>query len=492
MEVRTPRGKVTFRARVTNDIVRGAVECTFGGGTPVGPKAWQKWNVNELTDISNYDVISGFPVYKALLCEVVKIGQRTAETQPVPVVDKREDLSDFNIAMPLLRKSKPEKRIYLDNNATTQVADEVRQAMIPYLEMAYGNPSSIHDLGRESREAIEKARRYVAKLLNVRPRSITFTGGGSEADNLALKGVAFAQRDKGNNIITTSIEHPAILSTCDFLERLGYRITYLEVDEDGWLAPEKLRKAITDDTILVSIMMANNEVGTILPIKELCNIAHERGVLFHTDAVQAVGKIKVDVPELDIDLLSLSGHKFHGPKGIGALYVKKGVILEPVVHGGKQEVGLRAGTENVPAIVGLGRAAELAVQAPHDSQKIERLRDKLEEDIKKLVPDAGLNGHRKNRLPNTLNLTLPGLRGESIVLAMDQHGISLSSGSACKSGSPEPTHVLLAMGRTEEEAHCSVRFSLSHYTTEEDITETVSALAQVLEEKSIVRLAPCK
>ncbi|MFC1864417.1 IscS subfamily cysteine desulfurase [Chloroflexota bacterium] len=490
VEVRTPRGKVPFRARATTDIVKGAVECTFGGGTPVGPKAWQEWNVNELTDVNNYDMISGFPVYKALLCDVVKIGQGTAET--FPVADKQEVVCDLNLAMPLIRKSKPEKRIYLDNNATTQVADEVRQAMIPYLEMDYGNPSSIHDVGRDAREAIEKARRQVAKLINAQPRRIIFTGGGSEADNLAIKGVAFAQRDSGNHIITTSIEHPAVLSTCEFLERLGYKITYLKVDDDGWLMPDRLQKAITGDTILVSIMMANNEVGTILPIQELCRISHERGILFHTDAVQAVGKIKVDVQELDIDLLSLSGHKFHGSKGIGALYVKRGVSLEPVIHGGKQEVGLRAGTENVPAIAGLGKAAELAVQASRDSQKIERLRDKLEEEIKKLVPGAVLNGRRENRLPNTLNLTLPGLRGESIVLAMDQHGISLSSGSACKSGSPEPTHVLIAMGRTEEEAHCSVRFSLSHHTTEEDINETVSTLVQVLEEKSVVRLMPCK
>ena len=233
-------------------------------------------------------------------------------------------------------------------------------------------------------------------------------------------------------------------------------------------------------------------VKSILPIKKLCNIAHERGILFHTDAVQAIGKIKVDVQELDVDLLSLSGHKFYGPKGVGALYVKKGVRLEPVIHGGKQEVGLRAGTENVPAIVGLGRAAELVAHTLRDSKEIERLRDKLEGDIKKLVPGAKLNGHRESRLPNTLNLTLPGLRGESIVVAMDQHGILPSSGSACKAGSPEPTHVLIAMGRAEEEAHCSVRFSLSHNTTEEDINETVSALEQVLEEKSIVRLMPCK
>jgi len=490
VEVCTPRGKVPFRARVITDIMKGAIECSFGGGTLVGPKPWREWNVNELTDINNYDMISGFPVYKALLCDVVKIGQGTGET--LPVVNKAEEAGDINITVSLARKSKPERRIYLDNNATTQVADVVREAMIPYLGMTYGNPSSIHDMGRDAREAVDKARRQVAKLINTQPRRIIFTGGGSEADNLALKGIAFARRDQGNHIITTRIEHPAVLSTCQFLEGLGYSITYLEVDGDGWLTPDSLQKAVTGDTILVSIMMANNEVGTILPIKELCHIAHERGILFHTDAVQAVGKIRVDVQELGVDLLSLSGHKFYGPKGIGALYVRKGIGLEPVIHGGKQEVGLRAGTENVPAIVGLGRAAELAVQTLQHTEKIEILRDKLEQDIIKLLPEARLNGHPQKRLPNTLDLTLPGLRGESIVIAMDQHGVSLSSGSACKSGSPEPTHVLIAMGRTEEEAHCSVRFSLSYHTTEEDITETLSVLAQVLEEKSIVRLMPCR
>ena len=318
------------------------------------------------------------------------------------------------------------------------------------------------------------------------------TSGGSEADNLALKGVALVPGNKGKHIITTAVEHPAVMSTCQFLEGLGYKVTYLEVDEDGWLEPKRLEKALTDDTILVSIIMANNEVGTILPIKELGAIARRKGALFHTDAVQAVGKIKVDVAELEVDMLSLSGHKFHGPKGVGALYVRRGVKLEPVVHGGKQEVGLRAGTENVPAIVGLGKAAELAMQAPRYSAAIAALRNKLEAEIRRLVPEARLNGHRTERLPNTLNLTLPELRGESIVLAMDQHGVSLSSGSACKSGSPEPTHVLIAMGRSEEEAHCSVRFSLSHHTTEEDIEATAAALAQVLEEKSMVRLMPCR
>lgn len=488
--VRTPRGSVPFRARVTSDIVKGAVECTMGGGTPIGPKAWQQWNVNELTDITNYDEISGFPVYKALLCEVVKVRQGTEKNRHTAA--KQVATNECDLAITHVPKRNIEKRIYLDNNATTQVPDSVREAMIPYLDMVHGNPSSIHTTGRDAREAVENARRQVARLINAQPRRIIFTGGGSEADNLALKGAAFSHRNQGNHIITTSIEHPAILSTCRFLEKLGYRVTYLEVDENGWLAPEKLTEAITEDTILVSIMMANNEVGTILPIKELCAIAHQRGILFHTDAVQAIGKLRVDVQELNVDLLSLSGHKFHAPKGIGALYLKKGVELEPLIHGGKQESGLRAGTENVPAIVGLGKAAELALHTMRDAEKIKSLRDKLEAGIKKLVPEARLNGHPENRLPNTLNLTLPGLRGESLVLALDKHGISFSSGSACKSGSPEPTHVLMAMGRTEEEAHCSVRFSLSRNTKEQDIKETVSALAQVLEEKSVVRLMPCK
>jgi len=490
VEVSTPRGAVPFRARVTTDIVKGAVECNMGGGTPVGPKAWQEWNVNELTDINNYDELSGFPVYKALLCDVVKLEPGTEETRRT--AGQQVTACDSGLVIPRTAKRKFEKRIYLDNNATTQVADAVRVAMIPYLETAHGNPSSIHGVGRDAREALEKARRQVARLINTQPRRIIFTGGGSEADNLALKGVAFTQRDRGNHIITTNIEHPAVLSTCQFLEKLGYKVTYLEVDGDGWLPPDRLREAITGDTILVSVMMANNEVGTILPIRELCAIARQRGVLFHTDAVQAVGKVKVDVEELGVDILSISGHKFQAPKGIGAQYVKKGVALEPLIHGGKQESGLRAGTENVPAIVGLGRAAELALHTLRDSEKIKVLRDKLEAGIRRLVPEARLNGHPERRLPNTLNLTLPGLRGESLVLALDQHGISLSSGSACKSGSPEPTHVLMAMGRSEEEAHCAVRFSLSHRTTEEDIDETVSALAQVLGERATVRLIPCK
>jgi len=388
--------------------------------------------------------------------------------------------------------SKPWKQIYLDNNATTPVASAVREAMLPYLEADYGNPSSIHTLGREARVAVEKARRQVASLINTSPRRIIFTGSGSEADNLALVGIAYTRRDKGNHIITTAIEHPAVLNTAKFLEKSGFKVTYLEVDGFGCLEPEKLRAAISDDTVLVSIMLANNEVGTILPIHELGDITHEKGILFHTDAVQAIGKIKVDVEELGIDLLSISGHKFGAPKGVGALYIRKGVEIEPLIHGGQQESGFRSGTENVPSIVGLGKAAELAAQTWQKGRQIEALRDRLEEGIKELLPYARLNGHPVSRLPNTLNMTLPGLRGESIVIAMDRHGIALSSGSACKSGSPEPTHVLLAMGRTEEEAHSSLRFSLSRDTAKKDIDATLVALKQVLEEKDTVRLISCK
>ena len=491
VRVQTARGSVLFRARVTDDIAKGCIECNMGGGGPVGPQAWQERNVNDLTDINNYDEISGFPVYKALLAEVVKVAAGTSGDR-----SKVESPVEAHAPVALGNQGavvKPKKRIYLDNNATTEISKQVREAMLPYLRTRQGNPSSIHMTGRVAREAVETARRQIAGLVHARPRSIIFTGGGSEADNLALKGVAFARADTGKHIITTTVEHPAILGACRFLEKIGYDVTYLEVDETGWLAPESLYQALRQDTILVSIMMANNEVGTILPIKALCAVAHERGVLFHTDAVQAAGKIVVDVEDLNVDLLSLSGHKFHAPKGVGALYIKKGVEIEPLIHGGKQEGGLRAGTENVVAIVGFGKAAELARRALRDSERIASLRDRLEQGVRALVPTAILNGPDQNRLPNTLNLTLPDLRGESLVVALDQHGISLSSGSACKASSPDPTHVLLAMGKSEEAAHCAVRFSLSNETTERDIEDTLQALAEILREmETTVRFLPCK
>jgi len=490
VQVRTPRGSVPFRARVTTDIVRGAVECNMGGGTPVGPRPWQEWNVNELTDLGNYDEISGFPVYKALLCEVRKIEQGTAQTRRSAgrAATKCGPLE----IRPAPRRA-PARRIYLDNNSTTGVAEAVREALLPFLESSLGNPSSIHSVGRDAREALERARRQVAQLINTRPRRIVFTGGGSEANNLALKGVAQARRDRGRHIIVSTIEHPAVLLPAAYLEQQGYRVTRLAVDTDGLIDPDRLKAAIDDETILVSLMLANNEVGTIQPIRELCSVAHEHDALFHTDAVQAAGKIPIDVDELGVDLLTLSAHKFHGPKGVGSLFVRKGVELEALVHGGGQESGLRAGTENVPAVVGMGKAAELARHAVRRADEMQRLRDELETRVRTLIPGARLNGSGERRLPNTLNLTLAGLRGESLVVALDQHGISLSSGSACKADSPEPTHVLLAMGRTAEEAHCAVRFSLSHDTTQQDVDETASALERVLEElESTVRFLPCK
>jgi len=365
--------------------------------------------------------------------------------------------------------------------------------MRPYLEASHGNPSSLHAGEREARAGVATARRQIARLIEARPSRVFFTGGGSEADNLAVKGVALAHRERGSHIVTSSIEHPAVLQVCRFLEGMGCSVTYLGVDRDGLVDPETLADAITDDTILVSIMMANNEVGTVQPIKQLSAVAHERGVLFHTDAVQAAAKLPLAVDDLGVDLLTISGHKFHGPKGVGALYVRKGVRLEPLIHGGKQESGYRAGTENVPAIVGMGKAAEIARQSVAHVGRLKRLRDRLHEGILGLVPDGTLNGHPDRRLPNTLNLTLPELRGEALVVALDQHGVSLSSGSACKAGSPEPTHVLLAMGRSPEEAHCSVRFSLSHETTETEIDTAVEALTRVLRElETTIRFLPCK
>ncbi len=488
VEVRTLRGAVKFRAKVSSDIMKGNVDCSMGGGTPVGPKAWRERNVNILTDLNNYDEISGFPVYKALLCQVVKIEEG---------LGKRELFKNiyFINNKQLHVEKQPIKKlgIYLDNNATTKVAPEVKDAMLPFLTDYFGNPSSIHNFGKEAADAIKKARRSVAKLLNTFPNRIIFTSGGSESNNIALKGVAFSNKSYGKHIITSSIEHPAILNTCKFLEKSGFHITYLPVDKDGLVHPEILERSIGENTILVSIMMANNEVGTIQPIKKLCDIAHEHGILFHTDAVQAAGKIELDVDELDVDLLSLSGHKFHAPKGIGVLYFKKGINFEPLIHGGKQEYGLRGGTHNVPSIVGLGKAAELAINRIDKMQNVRALRDKLHEGIKKIIPRAKLNGHLTERLPNTLNLTLPGYRGESIVIALDQHGIALSSGSACKSGSPEPTHVLLAMNRSAEDAHCAVRFSLSDCTTEKEIELTLQALNDVIKEmENTVRFLACK
>ncbi len=487
--VSTKRGEVLFRAVVSDQIKAGSVECNMGGGGPVGPEMWQKSNVNELTDITNFDLISGFPVYKALLCDVRKAAHGSSKT-----ISSRNLDSHSQINVNKINKSSPAKHVYLDNNATSAVLPEVKKAMSEFFDTRHGNPSSIHQQGRKTREAVENARRQLASLVNCRPRRLVFTSGGSEANNLAIKGIAFLNLgSKQKKIITSSAEHPAVLKTCAFLEKIGFNVVYLEVDETGMVQPETLEKFISSDTILVSIMTANNETGTIMPIKELAEIAHAHNALFHTDAVQAVGKIPADIEEWNVDLLTLSGHKFHGPKGIGALYIRKDLKMEPLIHGGKQEHGLRAGTENVPAIVGLGKAADSAFKNLNAFNETKKLRDRLETGIISITGDAHINGHLEKRLPNTLNIVIPGYRGESLAIAMDQKGISLSSGSACKTGSPEPSQTLTAMGLTSEEAQCSVRFSLSRFTTKEDIEDTLKALDVVLKNmKTTVRFLPCK
>ncbi len=488
VSVKTPRGAVLYRALVSDHIKAGAVECNMGGGSPVGPDMWKKSNVNELTDLSNYDIISGFPVYKALLCEVRKVASGKKKN-----ISSRLD-SHSQVHVTQIKKESPDKRIYLDNNATSAVLPEVKQSMLDFFDSRHGNPSSIHQQGRKNREAVEESRRAVASLLHCRPRRLIFTSGGSEANNLAIKGLAFRYLNSGKkHLITSSVEHPAVLKTCSFLETLGFNVTYLPVDQNGMITPGILEKALNKETFLVSIMTANNETGTIMPVAPLAEVTHAHKALFHTDAVQAVGKIPVDIDAWDVDLLTLSGHKFHGPKGIGALYIKKGITLEPLIHGGKQEHGLRAGTENVPAIVGLGKAADIAGQNLGAFQNVERLRNQLEAGIRKIASNACVNGHREKRLPNTLNIFIPGFRGESLAIAMDQKGISLSSGSACKTGSPEPSQALLAMGLSPEEAHCSVRFSLSRMTTRQDIKITIETLESVLTDMATtVRFLPCK
>ncbi|OFZ22868.1 MAG: aminotransferase V [Bdellovibrionales bacterium GWB1_55_8] len=488
VDVSTQRGTARFQAIVTDDIVRGAVECNMGGGTPVGPEPWRLNNVNELTDIGNFDEISGFPVYKALLCEVRKTSSEiAAPPRPEAPTDHGPRIEQGR------RKALNATRIYLDNNATTELSAAVHEEMKKTLAQVHGNPSSIHLEGRVARERIDSARRKVAALIGAKPRCVVFTGGGSESNNLALKGVFFANTTKGNHLITSRVEHPAVLATCHFLEKCGARITYLPVNEAGTLEPDELARAIRKDTVLISIMTANNETGVLQPIQALSKIARSKGVLFHTDAVQAAGKTLLHVDSLDVDLMTLSAHKIHGPKGVGALFIRKGVELEPLVHGGSQEHGLRAGTENVSAICGFGHACEEALSAPGDFARMASLRDELERSIHHHFPEARVNGATATRLPNTTNLTLPGIRGESLVLALDQHGIRISSGSACKSGSPDPTHVLLAMGRSAEEAHCSVRISLSRKTTADEIRKFSRIFAAVLlEMENTIRFLPCK
>ena len=378
-------------------------------------------------------------------------------------------------------------RVYLDNSATTAMSPEVIEAMLPYFSDEMGNAQSVHSFGQRSKAALEKARRQVAGLINASPTEIVFLSGGTEADNFAIRGIAEAHRDRGNHIITTQIEHPAVLSTCEALEKAGFRVTYLPVSRKGLVHISDVRDAISEDTTLISVMLANNETGTIQPIEEIAEIVAEaratgrRRLYLHTDAVQAVGKIPVDVERSGADLLSLSAHKIHGPKGVGALFVRKGTRLSKLLHGGHHERDRRAGTENVPGIVGFGRAAETAlVQLDERMTRMRELRDYLERRVMSLVSDVSVNGDRARRVPNISNLSFEGIDGESLLIALDLKGIAVSTGSACASGSLEPSHVLQALGLSREEVRGSLRFSLSAYTTREEIDYAVLVLSETV------------
>ena len=371
--------------------------------------------------------------------------------------------------------------IYMDNAATTAVKPEVLEAMMPYFTDIAGNPSSIHRAGRDARRAVEHAREQVATALGCEKSEVYFTAGGSESDNWAIKGAAIALQKKGRHIITSSIEHHAVLHTCEFLEKNGFAVTYLPVDSEGFVRVEDVKNAIREDTILISIMMANNEIGTIEPIAEIARVAHEHDVLMHTDAVQAVGAIPVNVRELDVDMLSLSGHKFYGPKGIGALYIRKGVKIENLIHGGAQERSKRAGTENLASVVGLGKAIELATaNLPGHMQRLSAMRDRLIDGVLSTIPYCRLNGPRENRLPGNVNISVEYIEGEALLLRLDLAGIAGSSGSACTSGSLDPSHVLLAIGLKHEVAHGSLRLSLGDFNKESDVDAVLARLPEIV------------
>ncbi len=373
------------------------------------------------------------------------------------------------------------KRIYLDYAATTPTHPEVMKAMLPYFTESFGNPSSIHSYGQEAKDAVERARSKVAALIGAKSEEIVFTGSGTEADNFAVKGVALSRQAKGNHIITSSIEHHAVLETCKFLEKQGFSVTYLPVDGYGMVDPNDVKKAITKKTILVSIMHANNECGTIEPVAEIGNIAREAEIYFHTDAVQTVGHIPLDVNKLNVDLLSISAHKLYGPKGVGALYIRKGTRISSFMHGGNQERGRRASTENVPGIVGFGKAAEIAQQEMlEEAQKLTALRDRLIEGILRGIEYTQLNGHPVKRLPNNVNVSINYVEGESILLNLDLDGICASTGSACSSADLEPSHVLVAMGLPHLQAHSSLRFTLGKWTTEEEINKVLEVLPGIV------------
>ena len=375
-----------------------------------------------------------------------------------------------------------DKKIYMDNAATTKTRPEVVEAMLPYFTEMYGNPSSIYDLASQSKKAVDNARQIIADSLNTRSQDIYFTGNGTESDNWAIKGVAEAYKSKGKHIITSTIEHHAVLYTCQWLEKNGYEVSYIDVDEYGIIKLDQLKKAIRPDTILISVMYANNEIGTIQPIKEIGEIAKEHDIIFHTDAVQAFGQIPIDVDELGIDMLSSSAHKLNGPKGIGFLYIRKGLKLKSFIHGGAQERRRRAGTENVPGIVGYGKAVEIAMKTREERIKKEtELRDYLIKKVMKEIPYTRLNGHRTKRLPNNANFGFQFIEGESLLIMLDMEGVAGSSGSACTSGSLDPSHVLLAIGLPHEIAHGSLRLSLSHENSKEEVDYVVEKTKVIVE-----------
>jgi len=373
-------------------------------------------------------------------------------------------------------------RIYMDNAATTRVTEPVAQAMMPYLTEVFGNPSSVHAFGRDARRALDNARTQVAAALNAKPNEIYFTGCGTESDNWAIRGTAYARRDRGNHIITSAIEHHAVLHTCEQLEKEGFKITYLPVDEEGLISLDDLKAAITPETILITIMTANNEIGTIQPIKEIGAIAKEHGIRFHTDAVQAIGSVRMDVKDMNIDMLSISGHKFHAPKGVGVLYIRNGVRLERLIQGGAQERTQRAGTENLASIVALGKAIELAnANIEEHNAKLTAMRDRLIDGILSTIPETRLNGHRTQRLPGNVNVSVRYIEGEALLLSLDLKGIAASSGSACTSGSLDPSHVLLAIGLPHEIAHGSLRLSLSEENTMEEVEYVITTLKEIVD-----------
>ncbi|RJP19166.1 MAG: cysteine desulfurase NifS [Candidatus Abyssobacteria bacterium SURF_5] len=374
------------------------------------------------------------------------------------------------------------KRIYLDHNATAPINPDVLKAMLPFFDQYFGNPSSVHSFGREANEAVTKAREQVATLIGVEPAQIVFTSGGTESDNFAIKGIAYANERKGKHIITSQIEHPAVLSTCKFLEKRGFEVTYLKVDKYGKVDLDQLRDSIRDDTTLISIMHGNNEIGTIQDIDQIGKIAAEKGIYYHTDAVQTCGKIPVDVSTSNVTLLSMSGHKIYGPKGVGALFIKKGTRILPQQHGGHHESNRRAGTENVPGIVGLGKACQLAQKSMTGNyRKLVDLRDRLQNELSARIEDTIVNGHPTDRLPNTLNMCFRYVEGESMIMMLDMKGVAVSSGSACTSGSLDPSHVLLAIGLSHEIAHGSLRFSLGVENTREDIDYVAEVLPEIVQ-----------